>query len=739
MKYLQNSVKIISDLIFLFVILLVLASIAGTRIPGEAYMGDFGTTPYTGGWELTMDGTTQPIELPFSAKGASGKELTIRNTLPPELENGMRLCLRANMEDVEILVDGQLRGSYSSEGLGWIGYYTPSAYVFADLNAEDGGKQITIRYLVKKTTGNISEITIGYGNNAWFRIISENSVEFVAAIFMILMGFFSIFVYLFFKWRFSANRSVLFLGQTIMMLGIWVISESKLRQLIFHIPSGTNLFCYLSLEILAIYVLLYFDEVQNHTYHRIYLTLECICLGQLLVNMIADFSKLVYFHDTLIFIHIWMIVSIVVATALIIRDVRTGLVAKYRVTAVGMVLFLLFGVLEIINYYIRNLQTLGLYLCIGLVLMLGATILQTMYDIYRKEKESREHIQKATLTTIETIASSIDAKDEYTGGHSERVAYYATVLARELAGQYGFTSQDILSIHYVALMHDIGKIGVPDVILNKAGRLTDDEFQLIKRHTLIGDALLKDIDTIPGLSDGVRHHHERYDGKGYPDGLKGEEIPLIARILCLADCYDAMTSNRVYRARLSDSQVRQEIEKCSGTQFDPALAKKFCELLDAGKLMVRTQNGFEGKENGEILKSSLLRHLLVQDMAGGKYEISNPSFVRMLSYVVKMAEKREQMVRLFLIGVENRNSEEIDSIAFEKMKDALKTAIAKCMGPVDISVEYSGSDRVVVWFDVTEEEVECRKREVARVGNETWEISFREIDPSIIAPEQKQA
>jgi len=130
-------------------------------------------------------------------------------------------------------------------------------------------------------------------------------------------------------------------------------------------------------------------------------------------------------------------------------------------------------------------------------------------------------------------------------------------------------------------MHDIGKIGIPDQILNKAGRLTEEEYSIMKSHTTIGADIFSRLNMVEGLQDGIRHHHERYDGTGYPDGLSGEEISLFARILCIADCYDAMTSNRVYRKRLSDETVLEELRKNAGTQFDPELVEAFIALLHA--------------------------------------------------------------------------------------------------------------------------------------------------------------
>lgn len=197
----------------------------------------------------------------------------------------------------------------------------------------------------------------------------------------------------------------------------------------------------------------------------------------------------------------------------------------------------------------------------------------------RLEEKTRE-VELVMIQAITTVANTIDAKDDYTKGHSMRVAHYSEALARKL----GWSEEEVQNIHYIALLHDIGKIGVPDSVLNKPFKLTNIEFELIKKHTIMGAEILKDIKMFKDVNIGAKYHHERYDGKGYPSGLKGEEIPLVARVIGIVDSYDAMTSNRVYRKRLQDEVVKAELLKGRGTQFDPELIDKFMELLEEGNL-----------------------------------------------------------------------------------------------------------------------------------------------------------
>ena len=203
--------------------------------------------------------------------------------------------------------------------------------------------------------------------------------------------------------------------------------------------------------------------------------------------------------------------------------------------------------------------------------------LQTEVDKQtRKAEERRKSMEKMTDQIIKALVGTIDAKDKYTNGHSTRVASYS----REIARRAGKDEKMQQSIYYIGLLHDIGKIGVPDEIINKKSKLTEEEYDIIKTHPVIGSEILKNISEIPGIWQGARFHHERYDGTGYPDGLKGEDIPEVGRIIGVADAYDAMTSNRSYRPLLPQNLVREEIENNMGTQFDPCFAGIMLEMID---------------------------------------------------------------------------------------------------------------------------------------------------------------
>lgn len=203
-------------------------------------------------------------------------------------------------------------------------------------------------------------------------------------------------------------------------------------------------------------------------------------------------------------------------------------------------------------------------------------------DLEKKVEQKTRQVEQLSFEIIATIASMIEAKDSYTKGHSIRVAEYSAAMAAEL----GWSEEAIQNLKYIALLHDIGKVGIPDRVLNKPGKLTETEFNIIKSHTTIGGDILKDIETIPNVDAGAKFHHERYDGGGYPCGFSGKRIPLVARIISIADAYDAMNSKRVYRDALPKEIIRKELKNGRGTQFDPEFLDIFLKLFEEGKLYI---------------------------------------------------------------------------------------------------------------------------------------------------------
>lgn len=201
---------------------------------------------------------------------------------------------------------------------------------------------------------------------------------------------------------------------------------------------------------------------------------------------------------------------------------------------------------------------------------------KTISDMNIELEDANTKLKKAYLDIVQTIRATVEAKDSYTRGHSDRVSAYSVLLGKHL--HLNEDEQEILKIG--GLFHDVGKIGIPDTILLKNGKLTDEEYNEIKKHPQIGANILGESELFKNIIPFVKYHHERYDGRGYPEGLAGDNIPYIARIAAVADSFDAMSSRRVYRDSLPKEIVREEIVKNLGTQFDPEIGSTFLDIID---------------------------------------------------------------------------------------------------------------------------------------------------------------
>ena len=215
--------------------------------------------------------------------------------------------------------------------------------------------------------------------------------------------------------------------------------------------------------------------------------------------------------------------------------------------------------------------------------------MRIIQDINDKLESANEQLKEAYYGTIESLRLAVDAKDSYTRNHSDRVSYYSVMIGKQL----GLTDADLEVLKQGALFHDVGKIGIPDAILQKPGKLTDEEYDDIKNHPSIGAKILAPAKIFADLIPMVLNHHERYDGKGYPVGLAGEDIPLMARIVCVADSFDAMTSDRSYRPRFTVIAALEEIERCKGAQFDPLVVDAFMIALRENKQQIVEEIGLE--------------------------------------------------------------------------------------------------------------------------------------------------
>lgn len=705
-------------MLFLTIFTVVIA-LFSNETKGEAGIGSFDSQSMNENWLLERNGESSFISLPQSVNTDKGEVLIINNTLPSDLSDGCSLLTRASMADLYIYINGELREQYATESIDNMSYYIPSAYIVTELSEEDSGAEIMIKIRAKAHTV-LNEVQISKGNNVWFRIIQNSLPVNAVVLVVILLGIILVIVSGVMQ-RISENaRMTFFLGIFMIDLGIWVLSESNLRQLVFAKPSLSQYFAYWSVELMGAFACMYFDEVQHKKHHKSYVIVELLISIQLLINVTLHFTGVAEFYKTLMISHIWLGIGVLTATINIVNDIRSKSITQYLVTALGMAGFLVMAVFELVGFYITRFHVFGIFACSGLVILAVATVVQVLIDQMREAKERHNKQTQMIVNTIETVAMAIDAKDEYTGGHSERVGQYAAILARGMAADYDFSEEDILRIHYIGILHDIGKIGVADTVLNKPGRLTESEFSLMKKHVEIGSEMLEGMnESISGLVDGIRYHHERFDGKGYPEGLSDTEIPLVARILCLADCYDAMTSNRIYRKRLTDEEVRAEFIRCSGTQFDPALTEIFIRLLDSGEMHPYTVEGMATVENGTVLKSGVLENRIQEMTRSQDTVVNHPEHVRMLCFIMKLKEKKKEHMDVFIVSLrDDEMPSDVENCS------VVENMIKSHMRMKDVSIECNDSMKIIALFEKTDEEIECFEKDL---NAQSAYVSFEHI------------
>jgi len=299
-------------------------------------------------------------------------------------------------------------------------------------------------------------------------------------------------------------------------------------------------------------------------------------------------------------------------------------------------------------------------------------------------EERARQIEQMSFQTIQTLANAIDAKDPYTKGHSSRVSQYSVLIAQRL----GWSDERINDLRYAALLHDIGKIGVPDSILNNPRRLTEMEYSIIKSHTTMGGEILKNRIMIKAAEDVATSHHERYDGRGYPRGLAGKEISEEARIVAIADAFDAMKSNRVYRMACRKDHIRHELTEGRGRQFDPEFTDVFIDLWDSGKLDEISEADSPGNEGSREASSVLLQEVMDAFMGQNSLEdidiicgIPNRSAGEA---AIAQAMKEEPGCFVFfdmdnLKKVNDTNGHEAGDRALKLMGDTLKACGEDCL------------------------------------------------------------
>lgn len=589
------------------------------------------------------DGTKQNISVPGRYKVPAKQTMIITTTLPDDYNENV-IAIRSSLQDVRFYIDGKLRKEYNAKSLHRFGKNSASRYIFCNTSSADAGKELRLELTTYTSnySGVVNTIYCGDQMQIWSYIFNHNfsvtvigSFIFFASIVTIL---FSIALGIVYKTKFNME----YLGWCMLMGSVWMIGESKMRQLLVPNASGLATSCFIMLMLCPLPISLYVNNLQKGKYKKIFQSICFIALLNFIICTILHLTGVADYIETMPAAHAILIITFLAVILTFWIRYWNHRSRSDCLLFFGLLITMLSVIFEAISVYYK-VSVSGVFVGIAILILLFINVIYTIHiirDIIKHQQQEeldkrKKNIEEMSLQLMQMLSTTIEAKDEYTKGHSHRVAEYSVLIAREL----GWNEKELSNLKNAAHLHDIGKIAIPDTILNKPSKLSEEEFSIIKEHTIIGANILKNISLIDHVQEIVRNHHERYDGNGYPDGLKGKEIPLHARIVTVADSYDAMSSQRIYRNQLPPEKIIQELENNKGTQFDPEITDIFLKLLREDRIHVK-EDHLSITENTQIPEA----------------EIEMSQFISDIMSTIRTQKAKENLD--FLTGLPSRNKGE---------------------------------------------------------------------------------
>lgn len=563
------------------------------------------------------DGTKQNISVPGRYKVPAKQTMIITTTLPDDYNENV-IAIRSSLQDVRFYIDGKLRKEYNAKSLHRFGKNSASRYIFCNTSSTDAGKELCLELTTYTSnySGVVNTIYCGDQMQIWSYIFNHNfsvtvieSFIFFASIVTIL---FSIALGIVYKTKFNME----YLGWCMLMGSVWMIGESKMRQLLVPNASGLATSCFIMLMLCPLPISLYVNNLQKGKYKKIFQSICFIALLNFIICTILHLTGIADYIETMPAAHAILIITFLAVIITFLIGYWNHRSRSDCLLFLGLLITMLSVIFEAISVYYK-VSVSGVFVGIAILILLFMNVIYTIHiirDIIKHQQQEeldkrKKNIEEMSLQLMQMLSTTIEAKDEYTKGHSHRVAEYSVLIAREL----GWNEKELSNLKNAAHLHDIGKIAIPDTILNKPSKLSEEEFSIIKEHTIIGANILKNISLIDHVQEIVRNHHERYDGNGYPDGLKGKEIPLHARIVTVADSYDAMSSQRIYRNQLPPEKIIQELENNKGTQFDPEITDIFLKLLREDRIHVN-EDHLSITENTQIPEAEIEMSQFISDI-----------------------------------------------------------------------------------------------------------------------------
>ena len=658
------------------------------------------------------DGTKQKIDIPGTYEVKPGHTMVLTTTLPKDYDE-TTFAIRSSLQDIQFYVGNSLRAQYSTKDTRMAGKNSASRYIFCPTTYKDAGKTLRIELTTYTSnySGIVNEVYCGNKAEIWQYIYNTYGISTFIAFFILFTGITSILFGIALKNVYHTTFDMEYFGWCMLMGSIWMLGESKIRQILVPNASALAALCFVIIMLSPLPILFYADNIQNGKHQKLYRNIGYVVILNFIVSSILYLTKVKDYIETLPVAQLLLVFVFILIFIHLVQYIRKNKQTKSDyILLIGLFLVLVCVAIESVSvYFVATIS--GIFIGIGMIILLFTNIFRTIRKIQIIEEKrhqteleiEKKENKKITLQMMQTLSTTIEAKDEYTRGHSKRVAQYATLIAKSL----GWTKDEIQNIKSCAYLHDIGKIGIPDQILNKPGKLTQEEFNLIKQHTIIGQDIVKDITIIPHLDEVTRSHHEHYDGSGYPDGLKGNEIPIQARIIAIVDSYDAMNSRRIYRNALSFEQIKEQIKKKSGTQFDPEIAEIFLKLMDNKSLLNLELENTQSHENTiDKFISDVVS--TIQDQEGTKnYDYLTGLPVRNVGQ--KMIASSMQKTNGCLIFLDMDNLKKINDVYGHKAGDRALKSLGKLLLdiPLDkITCRMGGDEFLLFLPNVSPEQAE---------------------------------
>ena len=653
------------------------------------------------GWSLVSeDGTRVSVmEIPYYGKSDKYEKVTLERKIDPNM-CGKTLSFLSADKNVRIYAGRRRIYSFGVDDIRKVGHTPGSVMVFADIPEDSEGETLYIKmqspyrnfasYITKMVAGN-RDITILY-------FIKNNAMSMLCSLGIVTCGIIIIiFSALMRKSSHSSANAMFSIGMYFIVQFIYNFIETKMPMIFYG-----NQVLYSNLVFISLMMAPFFIEWYMYSMSDYYkkgmkvlmiVTGINICTQFVLQGLnIVDFMNMSFVSHTLL--------TIVIAVVLLMEIKNVKIYKKIDGAFVGILVVAICGVLDLVRCYTVKVGDLGRYSRIGVFVFGICMVITFMRSIITVQVKYAENVKSEAVSAeiINTLITAIDAKDIYTKGHSTRVANYSVIMA----GRLGMDDEQVKQIRYKALLHDVGKIGIPDRVLNKADSLTDEEFDIIKSHTTIGADMLKGMSSLSDMYLVARNHHERYDGKGYPDGLEGESIPIEARIVGIADAYDAMSSDRAYRKALSKKVIRGELIRGRGNQFDPKLVDVFIELFDEGAFDIDNNDEEEMESLQKV--TSFVNNMISNSFEPGAIKMNQEDMGKLYQYINGVHSRYG--MEFYTIMVTLGWDEDVSRAEIAGAMKAMEYSIQQSLRTVDVMTRVSESQYLVLLTEAREENIQ---------------------------------